>query len=126
MANASSKQVSIKNFVKVKEESSSSIVNLILDHLIRDIIDNTIHTSKCKKHTGGVQLMATTAKDWTSKYPWLEIKSETVEGGKRLFCQMCKDAKKSNKMATSGSLNTQISTIKKHDASFGKWDLVGI
>ena len=52
---------------------------------------------------------------WERTFPWLQ-KTET-EGQVRAICVWCKETKRSNSMATSGTPNLQVSTFSRHEKS---------
>ena len=111
MAEKMAKQLCIRDYLKTKVDPT-----VVVRHILSELINNIstdLARPKPKVHTSGLNLQEHTEKKWTTSYPWLVIKE--VDKIKRLFCTTCKAATKENVMATVGSMNTQISTIKKHN-----------
>lgn len=103
----------------------------------------SVHLSKFKTHKtfqivksvcntfffsviSGKKVQKSTEKTWLEQFPWLEIGDAHGKDTKLMFCSFCKKHNKSNSMATKGSPNLQISTIKVHEQSVDHRDAVRI
>jgi hypothetical protein len=51
---------------------------------------------------------------WNRTFPWLE-KSTNKDGSVSALCTWCKDSKRTNSMATTGTPNLQSSTFSRHE-----------